>query len=144
MRIVPDTNIYIAAALQNGFSAEVVETLAKTSGFTIIVSEEILEELEQKLRNKFNWLEADIERFLTRISKIAEIVEPKEKVSIISRDPEDNKILECAIAGQADLIVSNDQDLIKLKRFRGIAIVHPKTFSWTLPEYFKKSGARKK
>lgn len=50
------------------------------------------------------------------------------------------EILECALAGEADLIVSSDQDLIKLKNFQGIGIVHPKTLSWTFPEYFKKKN----
>lgn len=61
-----------------------------------------------------------------------------EKVSVITRDPEDNKILECALSGKADLVVTSDQDLIKLKVFHGTGIVHPKTLSWTFPEYFKK------
>jgi len=51
---------------------------------------------------------------------------------------EDNKILECALSGKADLIVTADQDLIKLKAFKNIGIIHPKTLSWTFPEYFKK------
>lgn len=98
MRVVLDTNVYIALALQ-----------------------------------------ADINLFLTRIRKMVEMVTPTEKVSVITRDPKDNKILECALAGKADLIVTADQDLIKLKSFKGIGIIHPKTLSWTFPEYFKKS-----
>lgn len=65
------------------------------------------------------------------------MVSPSEQLSIISRDPKDNKILECAFFGDADIIVTFDQDLIKLKKFRGIGIIHPKTLSWTFPEYFK-------
>lgn len=139
MRIVFDTNIYIAAALQDSFSAYVVETLAKLRDFTIIISEEILTELGLKLKNKFNWLQADIDRYLIRIRKIAEVVEINTKINIVARDPEDNKILECALSGNADLIVTLDQELIKLKSFKGIGIVHPKTLSWTFPEYLKRS-----
>lgn len=138
MRIVLDTNIFIAAALQDGFSAHVFETLAKTPGFAIIISAEILVELEQKLRGKFNWFEEDISLFLSRIKKTAELVIISEKVSVIIRDPKDNKILECAVSGKSDLIVSLDQDLIKLNSFKGIGIIHPKTLSWTFPQYFEK------
>lgn len=67
-------------------------------------------------------------------------MEATKKISIVTRDPDDNKILECALAGKADLIVTLDQDLIKLKNFRGIGIIHPKTLSWTFPEYFKKDN----
>lgn len=61
-----------------------------------------------------------------------------EKINVVKRDPGDNKILECAVSGHADLIVSSDQDLLSLKVFRGIGIIHPKTLTWTFPEYFKK------
>ena len=139
MRIVLDTNIYIAAALQGQLAEDILRMAATTKLTTLIVSEEILTELQRKLRSKFSWLQEDIDRFLMRIRKIAEIVEPTAKIMAIIRDPSDNKILECALAGKADLIVSIDQDLIKLKTFHGIAIVHPKTLSWTFPEYFKKT-----
>jgi len=138
MRIVLDTNIYIAAALQGQLSEDILRMAATTKVITLVVSEEILTELQKKLQSKFNWLYEDIDRFLTRIRKIAEVVEANQKVTIIIRDPKDNKILECALSGKADLVVTSDQDLIKLKTFRGIGVVHPKTLSWTFPEYFKK------
>lgn len=139
MRIVLDTNIYIAAALHDSFSALIVEILAEDPDFIIIISEEILNELEEKLRNKFKWLEEDINLYLTSTKKICKLVKIEGHVTVVTRDPKDNKILECAIAGEADLIVTLDQDLIKLKSFKGIGIIHPKTLSWTLPEYFKKN-----
>ncbi len=140
MKIVLDTNIYIAAGLHDGFSAYIVEVITESSEFTIIISEEILIELDQKLKNKFNWLQEDIDRYIKGLTKICELIKIGEKVNIVTRDPDDNKILECALAGNADLIVTLDQDLIKLKKFRKIGIIHPKTLSWTFPDYFKKSN----
>lgn len=137
MKIVPDTNIYIAAALNNGFSRDVLERISKYSEIQAITSQEILNELQEKLQNKFNWDQPRIELFLSGIKKIVQTVETIDKVSVVTRDSDDNKILECALAGEADLIVSLDQDLIKLKTFRNIAIVHPQTFVWTIPDYFK-------
>ena len=58
----------------------------------------------------------------------SEIVEPSVKIDIIKDDPDDNKILECAIAGNVDCIVSNDKHLLKLKEFKGIKILTPKEF----------------
>lgn len=139
MRIVLDTNIYIAAALQGEFIEDIVEMIVKTSGITAITSEDILLELQQKLQVKFEWLSEDINLLITKIRKFAEIVETTETLEVITRDPGDNKILECAVAGNANLIVSMDQDLLKLKVYKGIGIVHPKTLTWTFPEYFKKS-----
>ena len=139
MRIVLDTNIYIAAALKNSFSAEVIDIITKSSNLQIFTSEEILTELEQKLQDKFSWLQENIDYFVVKIRKITEVVGIKKKVQVVLRDPKDNKILECALASDADLIITLDQDLIKLKQFKGIGIIHPKTFSWTFPDYFKKS-----
>jgi uncharacterized protein len=51
---------------------------------------------------------------------------------VIGDDPDDDRILECALAGKADLVVSGDRHLRKLKSFRGIGIVHPSDFLRTL------------
>lgn len=139
MKIVLDTNIYIAVALHGEFAEDIIELVTTNPDITVITSEEILSELQQKLEEKFNWLKEDIDLFITKMRRIAETVKSTEKVNIVKRDPEDNRILECALATNADLIVTADQDLIKLKSFKGIGIVHPKTLSWTFPEYFKKA-----
>lgn len=141
MRIVLDTNIYIAVALHGEFAEDIIEMVrTRFSGIVAVTSGEILLELQQKLNEKFNWLKADIDLFMTKIRNISEVVEVTVKVDIVKRDPEDNKILECAISGNADLIVTLDQDLIKLKSFKGIGIIHPKTLSWTFPEHFRKDN----
>lgn len=138
MRIVLDTNVYISAAITSGLSQDILELAGTTNLITLLTSEEILEELKEKLLSKFDRSENIVSLFIERIRKIAEVVEVSETVEIIKRDPNDNKILECALSGKANLIVTSDQDLIKLKTFRGIGIVHPRTLSWTFPEYFKK------
>lgn len=138
MKIVLDTNVYIAVALQGEFAEDIIELVTTNLDITIIASEEILSELQRKLEEKFSWLEEDVDLFITKMRKILKIVKTAEKVNIIKRDRDDNKILECALAGEADLIVTSDQDLIKLKKFNGIGIIHPKTLSWTFPEHFKK------
>ena len=137
MKVVLDTNIYIAAALQDGLSRDIFEFISNNATFILIISEEILLELSNKLKTKFNWSEDRMNFYLRDVRSWVEIVQGTEGLSIITRDPGDNKILECAVAGEADLIVTLDQDLIKLKKFKGIGIVHPKTFSWTFPKISK-------
>lgn len=140
MRIVLDTNVLIAAALKGELAGDILDMAATTLLITLLTSEEILKELQEKLINKFNWSEERINFFIREFRQIAEIVEVINRVDVVIRDPKDNKILECAISGQADLIVTADQDLIKLKKYKRIGIIHPKTLSWTFPEYFKKKG----
>lgn len=137
--MVLDTNVMIAAALKGGFSESILKMGAKSDLVTLVCSEEILKELENKLTSKFGWKDRDAKFFAVEIRKISEVVEIKVKLNVVESDPDDNKILECALAGGAHLIVSADQDLVKLKKFRKIGIVHPKTLSWTFPEYFKKN-----
>lgn len=138
MRIVFDTNVLIAAALKGGLAQEIIQLAETTEEITLITSEEIISELRQKLLSKFDKSESDVNYFVGKIRGMGEVVSITDNVSIVTRDPEDNKILECALSGNADLIVTSDQDLIKLKVFHGIGIIHPKTLSWTFPEYFKK------
>jgi putative PIN family toxin of toxin-antitoxin system len=139
MKVVFDTNVFIAAALKGAFAEEIIELAETTDLITLITSEEILSELKQKLLYKFDKSESNVDYFIEKVRNIAGIVSVTKRVSVVTRDPDDNKILECALSGKADLIVTSDQDLIKLKTFRGIGLVHPKTLSWTFPEYFKKS-----
>lgn len=138
MIVVLDTNIYIALALQGDFTEDLFEIISTTPNIKLISSESIILEIRQKLKEKFHWFEKEIDLFILKIRIISTLVQVVEKLSVITRDPQDNKILECALSGNADLIVTADQDLIKLKNFRGIGIIHPKTLTWTFPEYFKK------
>lgn len=59
MRIVLDTNVYIAAALRSGFSEEIFELIVTTHGFTAITSEEILTEIQEKLQRNWNYSSQD-------------------------------------------------------------------------------------
>ena len=137
MRIVFDTNIYIAAVLRGGFAEDII-ALADKKAITLLTSKEILQELENKLLVKLKFTHDQVNFIIKRINRLSIVIETKEKITQIVRDPDDNKILECAVTGNANLIVSSDQDLIQLKSYRNIPIIHPKTLSWTFPEFFKK------
>jgi uncharacterized protein len=63
-----------------------------------------------------------------QICGIAKVVEPREPLSVISDDPDDNRVLECALKGEADVIVSRDRHLLKLANYQGISIVTVRQF----------------
>ena len=137
MKVVFDTNIYLAALQAEGLSFKVLETvLMPKRGFVLFISNAIKKELDEKL---LVWLdkgwveEMHVQRLQFVIDRFVQTVEPKKRIKMIKADPDDNKILECAVTAQANLIVSMDKHLLRLKQFRGIAIVHPKTFSFMLP-----------
>ena len=136
MRIVLDTNVLIAAALKGALSEQILR-LATSGELSLIVSREILSELTEKLSSKFSWNEAEVSLYVSTLRETSEIVTPTKRLNVVSADPDDNKILEVALEGRAELIVTIDQDLLQLKNYSGIGIVHPKTLTWIFPKLFE-------
>ena len=79
---------------------------AVNRSFVLLSSPAILREIAGVLREDLQWHEAEIVAHLKLVARIAEIVSPKIGLQVISEDPTDDRILECAVAGRADLIVS--------------------------------------
>lgn len=129
LRAVFDTNVFISA-LFGGFPEEAYQAVLERR-CALVVSPAILAELARTLRDKFHTPEADIVAYVRQIGRIAEIVRPTRAVNVL-RDEADNRVLECAEAGQVDLIVSGDRDLLRLKRHGAVPIVRPADFVRTL------------
>lgn len=123
LRITPDTNILISATIANGNEYELLK-LAKLGKIRLVLSLPILKEFfEVVSRPKFNLPADSIDKILANIISISEIVFPREKLNIIKRDPDDNMVLECALAGTSDYIVSGDNDLLSIRKFENVRIV---------------------
>jgi putative PIN family toxin of toxin-antitoxin system len=121
MRVVLDTNVLISGTVFGG-RPEMVLQMASTRVFSLIVSAEILAELEGVLIEKFGWSHARVAVLVRGIRQTAELVVPKIKVADCE-DPDDNRILEAAVEGLADVIVSGDKHLLRMKMYRGIKIL---------------------
>jgi uncharacterized protein len=134
VKIVPDTGFYIAAALKNGFARSyLIGRGTKFLQYDLYGSEAILIELQNKLESdKFGFDRAIVVPMIQQIRKVVIIVHPKVKISE-SRDPDDNKILECAKEAEADIILSFDKDLFSIKEFDGIKIMHPTMMQYIFP-----------
>ncbi len=129
LRIVFDTNVYISAAL-HGRLAETILQLAAADRVALVISEAILAELEEKLRGKLGWPEHQIVYFLDTIRDVAELVEPQFTLQVVPDDDDDNRIVECAVAGESALIVTYDKDLLRLKSYQSIGIIHPRQLQY--------------
>ena len=127
MIVVLDTNILISSIFWRGSPYKVVLNAIRKK-YYLYLSGEILDELEEKLSLKFKFPEDKIKDHIGILKEYGKIVEPTIKVDIIKEDPDDNKILECAVSCNADYIVSGDHHLLKLKEFKGIKIVTAKEF----------------
>ena len=133
LKVVFDTNVYVAALLRPGLSEELVRRGLR-GDFEVIICDEILSELKSKLNKKFKFPKDKIDNYIKLIKEKSMSYSIFRQLKVIKNDPDDDKILECAIAGCADLIISLDKDLLNLKKYQNIAILHPKTFSWIIPE----------
>ena len=133
LKVVFDTNVYVAALLRPGLSEELVRRGLR-GDFEVIICDEILSELKSKLNKKFKFPKDKIDNYIKLIKEKSMSYSIFRQLKVIKNDPGDDKILECAIAGCADLIISLDKDLLNLKKYQNIAILHPKTFSWIIPE----------
>jgi putative PIN family toxin of toxin-antitoxin system len=132
-RVVADTNILVSA-LQFGGKPKQLLDLAVDGQVDLAASEEIIAETLRVLREKFDrapeWL-AEADR---QLRVIARIVVPTASIHAIEADPTDDRILECAVAADAEVIVSGDTHLLSLGSFRGILIQRVAEFLSGLPE----------
>ncbi|HEV2403649.1 MAG TPA: putative toxin-antitoxin system toxin component, PIN family [Candidatus Saccharimonadales bacterium] len=128
LKTVFDSNIYIAAALRPGGYADVWLDIAALprSGLDLYISHPILDEVREKLIERFGMPVADVDRFMSRLRHIVVVVRSTEHLEVVRDDPDDNAILECAFGAQAHLIISADHHLLDLNPYRGLGIAHPK------------------
>ena len=120
-RVVADTNVLVSA-LQFGGKPKQLLDLATDGQVDLAISEAIIAETLRVLRDKFDrapeWV-AETDRQLRVITRV---VQPTESIQAIEADPTDDRILECAVAAEAEVIVSGDTHLLSLGSFRGILI----------------------
>ncbi len=132
LRVVFDTNVYLAALFApQGYASMYLREAGLRRRYVLCVSLEIFAETKQKFVSKLPSQATLVNELLDYISKVADVVHTTTVITDLSDDP-DNRILECAVDGQADLIVSFDKDLLNLKTYKGIAIIHPSL----LQDYF--------
>lgn len=130
LRIVPDTGFYIAAALKDGFARSyLVGKGSKLFGYELLTSEAILLEVQNKLEDKFGFEREEVVKIMQDIRRVAAVVYPRQKLTVV-RDAEDNKILECAVEAKAHVVAAFDKDLLDLKEYEGIKMVHPSMLSY--------------
>lgn len=143
MRVVVDTNLIVSRALvPHGIPAQIL-TAWRDDAFELLVSEPILVEYQRvlsygRLRAKHQRDDQQIAEIIEELREFAVLVEPTRIITAIEEDPDDNKFLECAVAGGAAVIVSGDPHLLSLGAYEDIAILRPSAF----PALLKEGGER--
>ena len=134
LEVVLDTNVYFSAFISPRGTPFQVWKKAVERKYVLLISPMMMAELADVLRLDLEWPESEIVARLKLIVRVAKIVEPRIALQVVADDPDDDRILECAVEGKADLIVSGDRHLTRLRAFQGIAIVRPADFLRTLGE----------
>jgi uncharacterized protein len=133
VRVVADTNILVSALLFGGPPEQVF--LAGLRGeIQLLLSLPLLKEFEKVLKEKFKLSIHLVREIIQEVMDVAEIVEVSSHIRAISYPDEDNRVLECAVDGKADFIVTGDtRHILPLKEYGGIKILSPSEFLKHLP-----------
>ena len=127
MKVVFDTNILVSALVFPGGRGEAALRRIIEEQDTLVLSKPVLDELLGVLGRKFSRDAEEIAHVAVFLSELAQFVKPRRRLRVVRDDP-DNRILECAIAGRAEVIVTGDRALLALGEYRGVRII-------TLREY---------
>ena len=125
MRVLFDTNVLFAAFTGKGFCERLVDDAADQ--FEYVWSDILRDELIASLSRKTK-LGPATSTALSAFYQLCEIVEPKLLSSPVCRDADDDVVLATAITAKADFLVTGDDDLLVLKRFRDVSILSPRQF----------------
>ena len=129
--VVIDTNVFVSAFLkEDSLPRMVIDQIIDDPHSVILVSEETITELKYSVFNdKFNKYVSNKVRlaFLDSVLSKSSLISIIEKINAC-RDPKDNKFLEVAVSGNADLIITGDKDLLELNPYRSIEIITPRNF----------------
>lgn len=127
VKVVLDTNVFISALFWRGAPRQVFkETLQGT--VLNFISPQILQELKEKLLEKFEVPLEKVKEFLEIVVFNSQIVYPKSKLNIVKKDSSDNKIIECALEAKASFVISGDKHLLEIKEYKEVKIISPKEF----------------
>lgn len=125
-RIVNDTNVWLSALYFPGNEAKIV-SLVEDKQATSVTSNFILNELKEKMVFKFQTPSFAANGTVSYIKSISELVSLKGKDFGV-RDPDDNKVLETAVVGKCDFLITGDKDLLTLSQYNKIKIVTSSQF----------------
>lgn len=132
IRAVVDANVLVSALIKLTGSVGPVLLRLRQRAYTLLISRATLDELAEvlhrpRLRAKYRLSDRDVRAILRLIVLRCELIRPERRITAC-RDPRDDKFLELALSGRAQVIVSGDEDLLTMSPFEGIPIVSPAKF----------------
>jgi putative PIN family toxin of toxin-antitoxin system len=127
LKAVFDTNIFVSALALPGGQAERAIDLVIDARVNLCISKEIIHEVLGVLAQKFSKSAEELSRTAVFLSELGELSVPRKRITVLDDEP-DNRILECAVTGHADVIVTGDRAMLHLKKYQGIPILSLRQF----------------
>lgn len=128
MHVVFDTNVLISSTLFDGSVSQKLLFKLIRSGAVIYSSADILSEYQRVLKRDFDYSDEECVHIMEKVLSFVTAVIPKRKINAVRDDPDDNKIIECALEASCKYIISYDNHLLNLKELEGIKIIKPDNF----------------
>jgi len=125
-RVVLDSNLLISSYTFGGNPRKIFKLIIGEQIFGV-TSRDLTNEFLGVLRKKFGVTEPDILQIENEMTSLFQITYPKQLLNIL-RDKDDNRVLEAAIEGKCDYIVTGDNDLLEIGKFKNIQIVTASQF----------------
>jgi putative PIN family toxin of toxin-antitoxin system len=122
LRVVFDTNILVSALVFPGGRGEEALSRIVEEKDELVLSKPIIDELLGILGRKFARDAEQLAHAAVFLSELALMVKPRRRLQVVKDEP-DNRILECAISGRVDAVVTGDRALLKLRGYRGVRIL---------------------
>jgi putative PIN family toxin of toxin-antitoxin system len=127
VRVTLDTNVYVSAFEFQGMGRRLLH-MAVDGDIEVAVSAPIIRETLRVLREKFDWDGYRLNDAKQQILGLARLVEPAQALDVVKDDPDDNRIVECAVEAGSEYIVTKDKDLLRLAEYGTIQMIRPSDF----------------
>ena len=139
LRAVVDTNLLVSSFISPFSYPREIERRWRRGEFVLVTSHEIVEEVNRVLRLpriqvKYHLAESDIQAFVLTLIHRANCVAGRLILKGVAPDSGDDKVISCAVEGEAALIVTGDKALQRLREYQGIKIINAETFISVLEE----------
>jgi putative PIN family toxin of toxin-antitoxin system len=120
--VTADSNIYISALEFGGVPLQFLNA-ARAGGFQLAISDALLKEIVLVLGGKFSWEQENLGDLRLELESFTQRVQPAQTLQVIKADPDDDRVLECAVAAGSQFIVTGDRHLLELGTFGQIQII---------------------
>jgi putative PIN family toxin of toxin-antitoxin system len=122
-RVTLDTNVLVSALMYRRGKPFQLLRMALEGEVSVMVSEAIIEETLEVLGRKFGVPQEELPEYRAVITDASRIIKPTVSLDVVKDDPDDNRILECAVTSWSEFVVTGDKDLLRLKRYDSIRIL---------------------